>query len=192
MFFNIYIFFLIIYCFILCKHFSFCSIKTISRLLLLFQNKNKKCSSKKKARVSLGWMLALLVWDVWSLIKAALILVVCAHKSEASAERDRERAYGRGLSSCLWLHASGMTWGSEVLGGSWLGTNLRNGTLEICKMLMILALSLPWRFSLPGRSKWSVPLGILTSRPRYPWLLFNVWLLANGSRDFHQVWLQKY
>ncbi|CAM4711023.1 unnamed protein product [Leuciscus chuanchicus] len=61
----------------------------------------------------------------------------------------------------------GMTRGSEVLRGrSWLGTNLRNGTLEICKTLMILALPLPGQFSLPGRSKWSFPLGILTSRPR--------------------------
>ncbi len=175
----------IIYCFILCKHFSFCSIKTISRLLLLFQNKNNSkgfigldaCSARLRCLVTdqSSTHFGGLCTQIWSKCRG-----------------DREIAYGRGLSSCLWLHASGMTWGSEVLGGSWLGTNLRNGTLEICKMLMILALPLPGRFSLPGRSKWSVPLGILTSRPRYPWLLFNVWLLANGSRDFHQVWLQKY
>ncbi|KAA0725038.1 hypothetical protein E1301_Tti010652 [Triplophysa tibetana] len=32
---------------------------------------------------------------------------------------------------------------------------------------MILTLPLPGRFSTPGPSKWSVPLGILTSRPRF-------------------------
>lgn len=109
--------------------------------------------------------------------------------------RARERAreqMGGGFPAVSGGMPGGLTWGSEVLGGSWLGTNQRNGTPEICRTLMILTLPLPGRFSTPGPSKWSVPLGILTSRPRYPWLLFNVWLLANESRDFHQVWLQKY